>query len=89
MPHQGKSGAGNIASNFTCELRAILEALNIYKALPTTKEAEGLVVFCDSKAALMAITKGHSSITPEIISGLQDLQAINKKMYTSVDTCTR
>ena len=50
----------------------------MYKTLPTTKQAEGLVVFCDSKAALMTITKGHSSITHEIISGLQDLQAINK-----------
>ena len=36
------------------------------------------MVFCDSKVALMTITKGHSSITHEIISGLQDLQAINK-----------
>ena len=41
-----------------------------YKTLPTTKQAEGLVVFWDSKAALMAITKGHSSITHVIISGL-------------------
>ena len=39
------------------------------------------MVFFDPKVALQAITKGHSSITHEIISGLQDLQAINK-------TCT-
>ena len=44
-PHQGKFGVGNIASNFTYSLRAILEALNMYKALPITKQAEGLVAF--------------------------------------------
>ena len=53
----------------------------MHKALPTTKQAAGVVVFCDSKAALQAITKRQSSITHEIISDLQDLQAINK-------TCT-
>ena len=50
----------------------------MYKAFPTTKQAEGLMVFCDSKAALQAVTKGHSSIVHQNISGLQDLQAINK-----------
>ena len=40
-PHQGNFGAGNMDSNFTCELLAILEALNMYKT-PTTKQAEGL-----------------------------------------------
>ena len=77
-PLQCKFGARNTASNFTCELRAILEALNMYKGLPITKQAEGLKVFCESKAAFEAITKGHSSITHEIIPGFQNLHAINK-----------
>ena len=50
----------------------------MYQALSTSKQVEDPVVLCDSKATLQGITKGHSSITHEIISGFQDLQGNNK-----------
>ncbi|GFS91139.1 hypothetical protein NPIL_549651 [Nephila pilipes] len=48
-------GVGNIASNFSCKLTAIQEALREYVNLNDTDRARGLVIYCDSKAALEAI----------------------------------
>ncbi|GFX54110.1 transposable element Tcb1 transposase [Trichonephila clavipes] len=49
---------GVIASCFTCELPAIIEALNLYETLPILEQAKSLVIFCDSKTAFQAILNG-------------------------------
>ncbi|GFW33058.1 hypothetical protein TNCV_2109881 [Trichonephila clavipes] len=45
-------GAGAIASCYTYELLTIIEALDLYETFPILEQAKGLVLFCDSKAAL-------------------------------------
>ncbi|GFW97879.1 hypothetical protein TNCV_1426421 [Trichonephila clavipes] len=56
--YQQVFGAGAIASCFTCEPRAIIEALDLYETLPILEQVKGLVIFCDSKAVLWAILYG-------------------------------
>ncbi|GFS83970.1 ribonuclease H [Nephila pilipes] len=53
-------GVGNIASYFSCEVIAIEEALREYIYLNDADRARGLVIYCDSKAALEAILLGRS-----------------------------
>ncbi|GFV87095.1 uncharacterized protein TNCV_5113131 [Trichonephila clavipes] len=60
--YQRVFSAGSIATCFTYELRAMIEALDQYETLPILEQARGLVIFCDSKAALQAILKGGSRI---------------------------
>ncbi|GFW75677.1 hypothetical protein TNCV_4428601 [Trichonephila clavipes] len=63
--------AGVIASCFTCELRAIIDP---YETLPVLEQANDIVIFCNSKAALRVILNGGSRITEEICSRLFRLQ---------------
>ncbi|GFX18991.1 RNase H domain-containing protein [Trichonephila clavipes] len=73
--------AGAISFCFTCELRAIIEALDLYETFSILEQAEGLVIFCDSKAALQAILNGGSWITAEIFFLLFRLQELDKVYF--------
>ncbi|GFW27635.1 transposable element Tc3 transposase [Trichonephila clavipes] len=61
---------------FTCELRAIIEALDLYNTLRIPEQGKGLVIFCDSKAAMPVNSKWSSWITEDICSYLFRLQRI-------------
>ncbi|GBM05072.1 hypothetical protein AVEN_210786-1 [Araneus ventricosus] len=56
--HYRKIGAGKVASNFTCKLRAIVEVLELYLSLPDLNKAKGFVIFRDSRAAFEAVQRG-------------------------------
>ncbi|GFU95641.1 RNase H domain-containing protein [Trichonephila clavipes] len=70
--------AGTIISCFICELRVIIEALDVYETLAILEQAKGLVIFCDSKAALHAILNRGSWITQGICSRRFRLQELDK-----------
>ncbi|GFX94066.1 hypothetical protein TNCV_3414281 [Trichonephila clavipes] len=53
--YQRVIGAGAIASCLTCELRPIIEALDLYEILPILEKLNGIVILYDSKADLQAI----------------------------------
>ncbi|UYV63930.1 hypothetical protein LAZ67_2006047 [Cordylochernes scorpioides] len=53
-----KEGAGKISSNFTCELTAIWKALDVCLNQPSLHQAEGIIIYSDSRSALEAIQKG-------------------------------
>ncbi|UYV80561.1 hypothetical protein LAZ67_19000670 [Cordylochernes scorpioides] len=53
-----KEGAGQISSNFTCELTAIWNALDVCLNQPSLHQAEGILIYSDSISALEAIQKG-------------------------------
>lgn len=63
-----KYPSGLIASNFTCELVAIKEALSFYISHYSDDPTEGLVCFTDSKSALEAIHIGNTKLTQDIIA---------------------
>jgi ribonuclease HI len=56
---------GKIASNYTCELRAIKLALQMY--ITSTEKGKGIVIFSDSKASLDSINNGNKHHEIEII----------------------
>ncbi|GFT60846.1 RNase H domain-containing protein [Trichonephila clavipes] len=62
-------------------LRVIIEALNLYETLPILEQAKGLIIFCDSKAALHAVLNGGSWIIEEICSRLLRLQELDKACF--------
>ncbi|GFX53241.1 ribonuclease H [Trichonephila clavipes] len=74
-------GAGAIAFCSTCDHWRIIEALDLYEILPILEQAKGLVIFCDSKAALQAILNGGSWITKQIFSRLFRLQELDKLCF--------
>lgn len=74
-----KISVGKIASNYTCELVAIREALNIYCS-KEIQNSNGLLLFSDSRSALQAILSGNSTLTQDII------QLLNK-ITTAQRTC--
>ncbi|CAL1288993.1 unnamed protein product [Larinioides sclopetarius] len=61
-----KISVSKIASNYTCELVAIKEALNFYH-YKDIKNSNGLLLFSDSRSALQAILRGNSQLTQDII----------------------
>ncbi|GFS54406.1 RNase H domain-containing protein [Trichonephila clavipes] len=74
-----KINTGLIASNFTRELLAIKEALNLYSThLELSSTTEGLAIFSDSRAALEAIIKGDMNITSAINVLLESLHCKGK-----------
>ncbi|GFX18576.1 hypothetical protein TNCV_3371491 [Trichonephila clavipes] len=70
-----------LSSCFTCEPRAKIEALDLYETLPILEQAKGLVISCDSNAALQAILNRGSWITEEICSRLFRLQELDKVYF--------
>ncbi|GFX73287.1 hypothetical protein TNCV_4206371 [Trichonephila clavipes] len=64
--YQRVIGAGALPLKF----RAIIEAFELYETFLILEQAKGLVIFCNSKAALQAILNGGSKITEEICSCL-------------------
>ena len=67
-----KISVGKIASNYTCELVAIKEALSLYYNR-YIQNSNGLLVFSDSHSALQAILKGNSQLTQDIILLLNEI----------------
>ncbi|CAL1264458.1 unnamed protein product [Larinioides sclopetarius] len=65
-PESHKISVGKIASNYTCELVAIKEALNLYH-YNDIQNSNGLLLFSDSRSALQAILRGNSQLTQDII----------------------
>ncbi|KAF8796655.1 hypothetical protein HNY73_001004 [Argiope bruennichi] len=67
-----KISLGKIVSNYTCELVAIKEALNLYytKAIQNSNE---LLLFSDSRSVLQAILRGNSQLTQDIILFLNEI----------------
>ncbi|UYV82297.1 hypothetical protein LAZ67_21001641 [Cordylochernes scorpioides] len=61
-----KEGAGQISSNFTCELTAIWKALDVCLNQPSLHQAEGILIYSDSISALEAIQKGNTKITQKL-----------------------
>ena len=86
--HQCMFGARNTASNITCELHAIMQALDMYKAHPALEQANGLVIFCDSAAALQAISKGNSFITNKDIFLFAGYWKTEQNLSPSMAACT-
>ncbi|GFW86581.1 RNase H domain-containing protein [Trichonephila clavipes] len=78
--YKHKINTGIIASNFTCELMAIREALILYQQDPHVIDStEGLVIFSDSKSAIEAIRNGESNISCDIITLLEQLHNKRKR----------
>ncbi|UYV80008.1 hypothetical protein LAZ67_18001387 [Cordylochernes scorpioides] len=73
-----KEGAGQISSNFTCELTAIWKALDVCLNQPSLHKAEGILIYSDSISALEAIQKGNTKITQKIHSLLTQLEPLEK-----------
>ncbi|UYV71059.1 K02A2.6-like [Cordylochernes scorpioides] len=71
-------GAGQISSNFTCELIAIWKALDVCLNQPSLHQAEGILIFSDFISALEAIQKGNTKITQKIHSLLTQLEQLEK-----------
>ncbi|GFW72164.1 RNase H domain-containing protein [Trichonephila clavipes] len=72
--YKHKINTGIIASNFTSELVAIIEALILYQQNPHVIDStEGLVIFSDSKSAIEAIRNGETNISCDIITLLEQL----------------
>jgi ribonuclease HI len=67
-------GGGEIASNYTCELRAIRQALETY--MESNNKGNGLVIFSDSKASLDSIKAGNKHHEINII--INYITKINK-----------
>lgn len=67
------------ASNYTCVLVAIKEALNLYYS-KAIQNSNGLLLFSDSRTALQAILRGNSQLTRDIILLLN-------KLTTAQRTC--
>lgn len=67
-----KISVGKIASNYTCELVAIKEALNLYYS-KAIQNSNGLLLFSDSRSALQAILRGNSQLTQDIILLLNEI----------------
>ncbi|CAL1278784.1 unnamed protein product, partial [Larinioides sclopetarius] len=74
-----KISVGKIASNYTCELVAIREALNLYHN-KDIQNSNGLLLFSDSRSALQAILRGNSQLT-------QDIILLLRKITTAQRTC--
>ncbi|GFX29416.1 RNase H domain-containing protein [Trichonephila clavipes] len=79
--YQRVIGAGAITSCFPCELRAIIEALDLYDILHILEKAKCLFIFCDSKVALQAILNGGSWITEGICIRLFMVQELDKVFF--------
>ncbi|GBM06978.1 hypothetical protein AVEN_239678-1 [Araneus ventricosus] len=75
---QRKIGACKVALNFTCELRTIVEALELYLSLPDSNKAKRLVIFCDSRIALEAVQRGGTWLTEKIHSSFAKLHSLGK-----------
>ncbi|UYV68143.1 K02A2.6-like [Cordylochernes scorpioides] len=71
-----KEGAGQISSNFTCELTAIWKALDVCLNQPSLHQAEGILIYSYSISALEAIQKGNTIITQKIHSLLTQLESL-------------
>ncbi|GBM97089.1 hypothetical protein AVEN_112552-1 [Araneus ventricosus] len=71
--HQRKIGAGKVASNFTCELRAIVEALELHLSLPDLNKVKGLAIFCDSRSTLEAVQRGGTWLIEKMHSSFGKL----------------
>ncbi|UYV77957.1 hypothetical protein LAZ67_15003031 [Cordylochernes scorpioides] len=71
-----KEGAGQISSNFTCELTAIWKSLDLCLNQPSLHQAEGILIYSDSISALEAIQKGNTRITQKIHSLLTQLESL-------------
>lgn len=56
--HQSKSGDGKMSSNFTGELSIMMKASEMYLSLLDTKNITGLMMFCNSQAALEVVLGG-------------------------------
>ncbi|UYV80055.1 hypothetical protein LAZ67_18001540 [Cordylochernes scorpioides] len=80
MEHTSKSkkGAGQISSNFTCELTAIWKALDVCLNQPSLHQAEGILIYSNSISALEAIQKGNTKIAQKIHSLLTQLEPLEK-----------
>lgn len=74
-----KISVGKIASNYTCELVAIREALFLY-CHGDIQNSNGLLLFSDSRSALQAIIRGNSQLT-------QDIILLLNKITTAQRTC--
>ncbi|GFU82801.1 RNase H domain-containing protein [Trichonephila clavipes] len=59
---------GQIASNFTCKLRAIRTALDIYLTRTNIANFDSIIVLSDFRSALEAIKEGKMGLTQEINS---------------------
>ncbi|GFW14163.1 RNase H domain-containing protein [Trichonephila clavipes] len=75
--------AGQIASNFTCELIAIRTALDIYLTRTNIANSDGIIVLSDCRFALEAIKEGKMGLIHEINLFLH--WCIGQIMYPSVD----
>ncbi|UYV80899.1 TRDMT1 [Cordylochernes scorpioides] len=73
-----KEGARKISSNFTCELTAIWKALDVCLNQPSLHQAEGIIIYSDSRSALEAIQKGNTRIMQKIHSLLTQLETLEK-----------
>ncbi|UYV78735.1 hypothetical protein LAZ67_16002604 [Cordylochernes scorpioides] len=71
-----KEGAGQISSNFTCELTAIWKALDVCLNQPSLHKAEGILIYSDSISSLEAIQKGNTNITRKIHSLLTQMKPL-------------
>lgn len=58
LRHQSRIGAGKIVVNFTCELRAITEALVMHFFMPDSNKTKDQEMLCDSQAVLEAVQQG-------------------------------
>ncbi|GFU41625.1 DUF4817 domain-containing protein [Trichonephila clavipes] len=63
---------------------SIIEALDLYETQLILQQAKGLVIFCDSEAALQAIQNGSSWITEETCSHQFRLQELDKVCFPSI-----
>ncbi|UYV70208.1 UBE2G1 [Cordylochernes scorpioides] len=73
-----KEEAGKISSNFTCALTAIWKALDVCLNQPSLHQAEGIIIYNDSRSTLEAIQKGNSKITQKIHLLLNQLEPLEK-----------
>ncbi|PRD29996.1 UNVERIFIED_CONTAM: hypothetical protein NCL1_27742 [Trichonephila clavipes] len=70
--------AGQISSNFTCELITIRKALDIYLTRTNIADSDGIIVLSDCRSALEAIKEGKMGLTQEINSLLFSIGALGK-----------